>query len=435
MKASSHQNSGFFELGKRAVWGGVIPFGLSQTSLDQHINILGKSGTGKSSLLRNLVLQIIESGGGCLLIDPHGDLAQEVLERFPTKRTDDLIYFNPSDVDYPIAFNVLADVKPEDRARVAAGIVSAFKAVWGDSWGPRLQRLLHFSVATLLENQNISLLGVSRLLTDGIYRERMVRRLSDPVLLSFWRNEYERYDPRFRSEIIDPVLNKLARLAVVPVLRNTLGQVRNRIEPRFFMDHHRVVLANLSIGTLGEDAAMLLGALLVSGFHAAAMGRANQPEQHRQRFAVICDEYPSYAAESMVTILSQARKYKLQLVLAAQHLGLVSDSIRAAVSGNVGTHICFRLGATDATKLAEEFGEVYPPSIFTELNNFELLVKDSTVATASSGSSEPFRGTTLPPGGVPHGRVHQLIRHCRQRYATPRDIVEDRLLRWFKPNP
>jgi len=433
MDPESHQTH-FYELGSRAVWGGEIPFGLSASSLNQHVSILGKSGTGKSSLLRNLVLQIIESGGGCLLIDPHGDLATEVLERFPPDRADHLVYFNPADVDHPIACNVLANVSPRDRARVAAGVVRAFKAVWSDSWGPRLQRILHFAVATLLENQNTSLLGISRLLIDGLYRERMVRRLKDPVLLSFWRNEYDRYDPRFRAEIIDPVLNKLGRLAVVPVLRNTVGQVRNRIEPRFIMDNRRVLLANLSIGLLGEDAAMLMGALLVSMFHTAAMSRADQPEQSRQRFTMICDEYPAYAADSIATILSQARKYRLQLVLATQTFGLVPEHIAAAVSGNVGTHISFRTGATDSAILFEEFGRSYAASTFTDLSNFEVLVKDSTTKNASTlgGSTEPFRGRTHPPMGDPNDRADNLVRHCRQRYGTRRELVEQRLYRWFK---
>jgi hypothetical protein len=254
------------------------------------------------------------------------------------------------------------------------------------------------------------------------------------VLLSFWRNEYERYDPRFRSEIIDPVLNKLARLSVVPILRNTLGQVRNRVEPRFIMDHHRVLLANLSVGLLGEDAAMLMGALLVSMFHSAAMSRADQPEHIRQRFTMICDEYPAYAADSIATILSQARKYKLQLILATQTFGLVPDHIVAAVSGNVGTHISFRAGAGDSKMLSEEFGGTYPASMFTDLSNFEVLVKDSTGGATSrfAGGTEAFRGRTHAPTGIPTRRAECLIRHCRERYATPRALVEERLYRWLQ---
>jgi hypothetical protein len=355
-------------------------------------------------------------------------VARELLDLIPPSRADDVIHFDASDFEFPTALNLLAQVPPDSRHRVASGIVSAFKAIWSESWGPRLEYLLFAGVATLLECQNVSLLGLQRIFVDEVYREWAVRQVRDPMLHAFWRDEFGNYDERFLREAIAPVQNKVGRLLLTAPTRNILGQVKNRIDARFIMDHGRIFIANLAKGRLGEDKANFLGAILVSQFHAAAMSRADIPEQDRQDFTLILDEFHGFATETFASILSESRKFALGMVLANQYLDQIPEIVRNAVFGNVGTTISFRVGETDAAILSREFGDAYPPAMFTDLPNFQVLMRNST----GLSSSAPFHAKTDPPRGRHYGRKATLIGRSRERYATPRASVEDKITRWLR---
>ncbi len=417
----------FVHLGNRFVWNEEQPFGLGRRDRRQHVYVVGQTGSGKTTLLRNLVLQLVHAGEGVGLIDPHGDLAAELLDHIPPSRFDDVVYFNPADLDFPIAFNLLAGVPTDQRHLVSSGVVGAFKSIWRDSWGPRLEYILYAAIAALLDCQNTTILGVQRLLVDERYRAWVVKQVKDPMVRSFWLDEFEQYDDRFRREAIAPIQNKIGQLLMAPPIRNILGQVKSKIDPRFMMDDGRILIANLSKGRIGDDKANLLGAVLVSVFQAAAMSRADVPEGERTDFHLVVDEFHNFATDSFAAILSEARKYRLCLTLSHQYLNQLPDTIREAVFGNVGTLVSFRVGKADAGVLAESFGGTYPPSRYSDLANHEVCVK----LLADGGYGDPFLGRTFPPAAPSYGRSGNLIRRSRERYATPRRVVEEKIERWM----
>lgn len=413
-------------IGQRHVWGGQQPFGLRRGDRRQHLYAIGKTGTGKTSLLRNLLLQDIAAGEGVGVIDPHGDLAHDLLDHVPRWRTDHVVYFNPADHDHPFGLNLLRSVRPERRHLVASGVVGAFKSIWRDSWGPRLEYLLYASVAALLEVENATILGVPRLLSDDAYRERVVDRVRDPAVRAFWTTEFAGWDRRYRSEAAGPVQNKVGQLLMSPPVRNVFGQVSSRFDARFTMDRRRIFIANLSKGMLGEDKANLLGAILVTQFHLAAMSRADVAESERPDFFLSVDEFTSFSTDSFASTLAEARKYRLALALFHQQTGQMSDTVRDAVFGNVGNLIAFRVGEDDARLMARQFGNVYPPAVFTSLANYEVCVRN----LRDGDPADPFLGKTLAPLDPRHGRRDAIVRRSRERFATPRPVVEDKLRRW-----
>jgi hypothetical protein len=250
-------------IGNRNVWGGEKPFGILREDRRQHIYVIGKTGTGKTTLLRSLICQDIESGHGVGVIDPHGDLAEELLDCIPAGRTDDLLYFNPADSSFPVGFNLIGSSLDDRKHLESSALVGAFKHIWRDSWGPRLEYILYASVAALMECENVSLLGVPRMLTDERYRSWVLRQVHDPVVRSFWTNEFSRFDKRFLAEAIAPIQNKVGQLLMAAPLRNVFGQVRSKINPGFIMDNERIFIANLSKGRLGEDKSNLLGSIFL----------------------------------------------------------------------------------------------------------------------------------------------------------------------------
>jgi energy-coupling factor transporter ATP-binding protein EcfA2 len=403
-------------------------FGLLAEDARHHTYVIGQTGSGKSTLLRNLVLQHLAAGHGVALLDPHGDLAEEILAHYPPGRADDLIYFNPGDTEFPVAFNPLAQVPPDQRHLVAAGLVSAFKSIWRDSWGPRLEHILSHALAALLECPNTSLLGVNRMLADERYRAWVVRQVKDPFVRAFWEEEFAHYDPRFMREAIAPIQNKLGQLFLSPALRHILGQVGGRVNLRHAMDSGKVFIANLAKGRIGTEQANLLGALLTAQFQHAAMTRADTPEHARRDFFLLIDEFHNFTTDSFASILAEARKYRLCLTLAHQYLDQVLPPIRQAVFGNVGTIVAFRVGHRDAEDLAGEFGGTFAVSQFADLRRFEVLVR-----TIEQGfHHEPFRAITYAPFAYHRGRRDKLVARSRQRYAMPRGTVETRLRRWMK---
>jgi len=414
-------------IGNREGWGHPQPFGISTADQRQHIYVIGKTGSGKSTLLRNLILQHIALGHGVGVIDTHGDLAEELLHHIPPKRADHLCYFNPGDLEFPIGLNLLANVLPDERHLVASGIVGAFKSIWRDSWGPRLEYILYNAVSALLDCRNATLLGVNRMLTDDRYREKVIRQIKDPFIRSFWAEEYAGYDERFRREAIAPIQNKVGQFLLNPVIRNILGQVRMRTSIPFVMNRRRLFIANLAKGRIGHDKANLLGSLLLTQFQLAAMARTTASEETRRDFFLFIDEFQNFTTDAFASVLSEARKYRLDLTLSHQYIEQLPPSIRQAVFGNVGTIVAFRIGYADAEVMEKEFGKAVTASVLADLNRYEAVVK----LLEDGSNREPFRATMLPPMENRVGRKAKLIARSRERFGTPRAVIEAKLSRWM----
>jgi hypothetical protein len=417
----------FLQLGESEIWGGNARFGLHGIDRRQHAYVIGKSGTGKSTLLHNCIIQDIAAGRGVGVIDPHGDLALELLNHIPSHRTDDVVYFDPAATEYPVGFNPLVNVPPAERHRTASGIVSALKSIWRDSWGPRTEYILYAAVAALLDVTDGSLLGVQRMLSDAGYREWVTRQIEDVAVRRYWTHEFASYDVRFRREAVAPIENKVGQLLMAAPVRNLLGQVRRKIDARFMMDDKRIFIANLAKGRLGEDKANLLGALLVTSFQLAAMSRADIAEEKRQDFFLYIDEFHNFSTDSFNSILSEARKYRLCMTLSHQYIEQLPRALAASVFGNVGSLISFRVGEHDAHTLSREFGNGYAPTAFSGLANHQVVAK----LLEKGGHSTPFFGRTMPPLMPSHGRREVIIRRSREKYATPKHIVEGKLERWM----
>jgi energy-coupling factor transporter ATP-binding protein EcfA2 len=415
-------------IGERNDWGHPRPFGISAVDQRQHIYIIGKTGAGKTTLLRNMIVQHFLQGHGVGLIDIHGDLAERLLSDIPPSRADHFVYFNPGDLQFPIGFNPLYNVAADDRHLVASGIVSAFKGIWRDSWGPRLEYILYNAISALLDCENATLLGVNRLLTDDKYRATVTGQIKDPFIKAFWAEEYAGYDERFRREAIAPIQNKIGQFLLNPVVRNILGQVKTKLSIPYLMDNQRLFIANLSKGRLGDDKANLLGALLTTQFQLAAMARANQPENERRDFYLFIDEFQNFTTDAFASILSEARKYRLCLTLSHQYIDQLSLPVRQAVFGNVGTLIAFRIGNMDAEVMAKEFGKTFTANALTDLERYEAAIK----LLESGDNREPFRAKMLAPLENRTGRKDKLIIASRERFAAPRAKVEQKLKKWIR---
>jgi hypothetical protein len=338
-----------------------------------------------------------------------------------------LVYFNPGDIEFPIGLNLLANVAPDDRHLVASGIVGAFKGIWRDSWGPRLEYILYNAVSALLDCRNATLLGVNRMLTDDTYRAKVVRQIKDPFIKAFWAEEYARYDERFKREAIAPIQNKLGQFLLNPVIRNILGQVKNKVSIPFVMDNQRLFIANLSKGRLGHDKANLLGSLLTTQFQLGAMARANRPEEERKDFYLFIDEFQNFSTNAFASILAEARKYRSCLTLSHQYIDQLPLPIRQAVFGNAGTLISFRIGNTDAEVMEKEFGNTFPASVLVDLDRYEAAVK----LLDDGMNREPFRAKMLPPLENRVGRKDKLIALSRERFAVRRAKIDVKLKRWM----
>lgn len=413
-------------IGERHGWESSQPFGLGREDARQHMYVIGKTGVGKTTLLKNLIVQHIARGDGVGLIDPHGDLAEDLLNHIPPSRADHLCYFNPGDLEFPIGLNLLANVPKDERHLVASGIVGAFKNIWRDSWGPRLEYILYNAIAALLECENTTLLGVNRLLTDDNYRAWVVRQVEDPFIRDYWATEFTSYDDRFRREAIAPIQNKLGQFLLNPVIRNILGQVKCKVSFPFMMDHGRLFIANLSKGKLGHDKANLLGSLLVTQFQLAAMARANQPEESRRDFYLFIDEFQNFSTDAFAAILAEARKYRLCLTLSHQYVDQLPLPVRQAVFGNVGTLIAFRVGSTDAEVLQQEFGNEFAAEQLVDLDRYEVIAK----LMEGGVNKTPFRARSLPAGQKRIGHSAKLVARSRERFAISRPEVESGLNRW-----
>jgi len=378
--------------------------------------------------LKRMILADMKMGRGFALMDPHGDLSEELLNLVPSSRVNDVLYFDPASANDPVGFNMLAKVPEHRRHLLVSGIVTSLKGIWGDSWGPRMQMILSQALAALTEVENVSLLSVSRMLVDDGYRHWVVKQVRDVAVRQFWMREWTMWDPRFRAEAASPVLNKLNALTLNPCLRLSLGQVRSAFDPRWLMDHGKIFIANLSRGRLGPEPSNLIGSLLVAAFGMAAMSRADVPPEQRRDVTIYVDEFSTFSTDLFGPFLSELRKNSAAMVLACQHFSQIRLEVLDSVLGNVGTTISFRVGERDAQTLSRQFNNVFAPDAFTGLGNFEIAVK-----TLDGGRQrQPFLGRTLPDDHTLHGKGDSIRRHCCQRYGTPRSVVENKIERWMR---
>lgn len=403
-------------------------FGIKMDDRRRHMYVIGKTGMGKTNLLENLVIQDIQKGHGVAFIDPHGDTAEKLIKAIPANRINDVIYFNPADQDFPIAFNVMEKVGPEYRHLVASGLVGVFKKIWADSWGPRLEYILRNAILALLEYPGSTLLGVTRILVDKSYRERVVEKVTDPVVKSFWVDEFSKWNDRVLQEVISPIQNKVGQFLSSSLIRNIVGQTVSSFDVRKAMDERKILIMNLSKGRIGEDNSALLGAMMITKIQLAAMGRVDMPEEERADFYLYVDEFQNFATESFANILSEARKYHLSLILANQYVTQIDEKVRDAIFGNAGTILSFRVGATDAEFLEKEFDPVFLMNDIVNLPKYHIYLKLMIDGIAG----DAFSAVSLPPIRLDQteANAEKVINVSRERYASDKDEVEDKIRRW-----
>lgn len=391
-------------------------FGIRLDDRRRHVAVVGKTGMGKSTLLERLVASDVTAGRGVGLIDPHGDLAEKVIDLVPPRRTNDVVLFDAGDREFPVAFNPLSCPDPHQRPLVTSGVVSAFKKIYGDSWGPRLEHILRNTLFTLVSVPGTSLLSVLRLLSDPHYRKTIVSHVDDPVVRSFWQDEFAAWNDRYRNEAVAPIQNKIGQFLASPILRAITGQAKSTIDLRRAMDSGQVLIVNLSKGRIGEDASSLLGSLLVTSIQQAAMGRAEIAENDRRDFFLYVDEFQNFATESFATILSEARKYRLSLTIANQYLAQMDEATLHAVFGNVGSLISFQVGPSDAELLAGQLAGDVTEQDLIGLPRFTAYVRLLIEGTPS----RPFSMETLPPTSPRRGadRSQKVRNHSRHRYSV-----------------
>lgn len=401
-------------LGLATFRGQARKFGLLPSDRLRHLALLGKTGMGKTTLLRQLVRSDLRAGQGLALIDPHGDLVEELLGAVPTHRTNDIVLFDAADAHHPLSLNLLDCPRPDQRPLAVSGILSAFKKLFGEFFGPRMEYLFRNALLALIDYPEATLLSVQRFLIDGRFRQQVLAHATDPGVRAFWEIEYARMPARLQAEAISPIQNKVGQFTLMPQLRHILGQPKSTLNVRRIMDGGQVLLVNLSKGRLGEDAAALLGALLISQVQLAALGRADRPEAERRDFFLYVDEFQNFATDAFGTILSEARKYRLGLIVANQYLAQLSESTLHALFGNVGSLVCFQAGAKDAELLAEQLGEELTPQDLMRLPRFQAYVR----LLIDGHPSRPFSMATMPPKAhFNAGRAEIVRRTSQRRYA------------------
>ena len=411
----------------REVWGQTFAFGVSAADRARHVYMIGQTGTGKSTLLKTMIAQDLAAGEGLALIDPHGDLVDDILPLVPRHRIGDVIVLDPSDREHVVGVNPFYRVPEADRALVAANLVAAFRHVWADSWGPRLEYILFNTVAALVEAPDAcrpSFLAIARLLVDDAYRARVVAAVSDQRVRSFFQDEFDRWPARQLAEALSPVQNKIGQVLGAPAVRNVLASWRPSFDIDQVLSRRQVLLVRVPKGRLGADPANLLGSLLVTSLLQAAMRR--ERGAGRVPFHLYIDEFQNFTTEAFASILSEARKYALTLTIGHQYFDQLKPSVRAAVLGNVGSLVSFRVGAEDAALLAQEFGDI-APGLLCDLRRGEVVAK----LTRPDTVAQPFRGTTRDDAPW-HGHAERVIAQSRRRYARSRHALEARLSQWLR---
>ncbi|PIR84900.1 hypothetical protein COU16_00055 [Candidatus Kaiserbacteria bacterium CG10_big_fil_rev_8_21_14_0_10_47_16] len=401
-----------------------VPFGIKAKDRQRHVYVIGKTGMGKSTMLENMAVQDIQNGEGLAFIDPHGATAEKLLDFIPEHRVQDVLYFAPFDTDYPVAFNVMEDVGADKRHLVASGLMSVFKKIFVDQWSARMEYILQNTILALLEYPDSTLLGVNRMLSDKEYRKLVIDNISDPSVKSFWVDEFLKYNERYMQEAGDAIKNKIGQFTANPVIRNIIGQPKSSFDIREMMDQKKIIIMNLSKGLIGETNANLLGSMLTTRIYLAAMSRANLPAHEMNEapnFYFYVDEFQSFANATFANILSEARKYKLNLTIAHQYIEQMEEEVRDAVFGNVGTTIAFRVGPFDAEVLETIFS---PKFLATDIVNLGFAQIYLTLMIDGIGS-QPFSAVTLPPIEPAMLSCKEMVMaSSRRQFAHPRAGVE-----------
>ena len=401
-------------------------FGIKTDDRRRHLYIIGKTGMGKTVLQENMVMSDIMAGHGVCYIDPHGDTAEKLLDFIPSNRINDVVYFNPADLEFPVGFNILESVAEDKKHLVSNGLMGVFKKIWPDVWSSRMEYILQNCVMALLDYPGATLLGINRLLVDDDYRKRVVAKIRDPIVKTFWVAEFESWTDKYKAEALPAIQNKVGQFLSASVIRNIVAQVKSTVEIRRIMDDGKIFIVNLSKGRIGEDNMRLLGGMIIARMQMAAMERVNIPEEDRRDFYLFVDEFQNFATESFASILSEARKYRLSLTVAHQYIEQLSDEVKAAVIGNVGTLLTFRVGSTDAEFLEKEFSPQFMAEDLINLPKYNVYLKLMVDGVATS----PFSATTLPPMAKRTGNAEKVINVSRERYAIPRTTINEKVLRW-----
>ena len=407
-------------------------FGIKRKDRRQHVYLLGKSGTGKSVLMFNMIIQNIQNGEGVCMVDPHGENVEAVLSAIPPHRLKDVVYFNPADPDYHIGFNVLELIDPQYKHLVASGLMGIFTKIWANAWSARMEYILNNAILALLDTPGTTLLGIPRMLVDKDYRQKIITNLKDPVIKAFWVHEYEAWQDKFRNEAIAPIQNKVGQFLSTSIIRNVVGQSKSTINIFDMMNDGKIFLVNVSKGRIGEDNSGLLGGMIITKIQLAAMERVRIPEETRRDFYLYVDEFQNFVTDAFAGILSEARKYRLNLTVAHQYTAqLISDkstAVRDAVFGNVGTMIVFRVGADDADFLEKEFDPEFTPQDIVNLPNYKVYLK----LMIDGVTSRPFSAKTLPQMMKSGNKEveEQVIKSSRELYCRPREVVEKEINNW-----
>ncbi len=406
-------------------------FGIKRIDRRRHLYLVGKTGSGKSKLLELLLISDIVSGAGCGLLDPHGDLAEELLKFVPRERMKDVVYINPADRDYPIGFNPLEPVEDyQARQHLSTFFIAIFKKLFAASWNQRMEHLIRYITLALLETPDSNVLGIPRMLSDTAFRQRVIMQIKDPVVKGFWTNEFSASAEQYSKEAVVPIMNKVGQFIANPIVRNMIGQMKNSLDFAKFMDEGKIVLMNISKGKLGDENAALLGAMFITKIQQAALERARIPEDERRDFYFYVDEFQNFATEAFSYILSEARKYHLDLTLAHQYIAQLPEDVKATAFGNVGTIIAFAVGGDDATYLTKEFTPIFSAQDLISLNNREMYIKMSVDGKLTT----PFSAKTL---GVPKPKeslVAEILSSSRLTYGKSRVSVENEIKRWSESN-
>ena len=370
-----------------------LKFGIRKADRRYHMFLIGQTGTGKTSLLENLIVQDMTNGEGVAVLDPHGDLVERLIKQIPEHRQKDLIFFDVPDPECPFGFNPLESVPPSKRALAASEMIEAFKKIWEKTWGPRMEHILRNCLLTLLEQPKATLADINKLFRDDSFLQKCLTNVTNPEVRDFWMKEFANFSFKFRSEIVQPIQNKVGAFLSDPTLYRVLTQSERTFDIRKALDEGRIVLVNLAKGKLGGDNASLLGALLVSRIGLGALSRADQPEEARRDFYLYIDEFQNFTTLSMVNILSELRKYRLNMVIANQYLDQLEPEIKDAVLGNVGNIISFRVGLNDAKVLEKVFSPEFSQTDLVNLSNHSVYLR----LMIDGSVSKPFSAETLPP--------------------------------------
>lgn len=402
-------------------------FGIKRIDRRRHLYIVGKTGSGKSKLLELLLISDIQNGEGCCLIDPHGDLANELLMFVPKERIEDVIYINPTDRDFPIGFNPLEPVESyEERQHLSRFLISIFKKLFAENWNSRMEHLIRYITLALLETPDSSILGITRMLSDTNFRQRVIKQIQDPVVKSFWTNEFSASNEQFINVAAVPIMNKVGQFIANPIIRNMVGQQKNMLDFEKFMNEGKIVIINLSKGKLGEDNATLLGSMFITKIQQAALARAKIEEERRKDFYFYIDEFQNFATDAFSTILSEARKYRLDLTIAHQYIAQLPEDVKATAFGNVGSLIVFPVGGDDSAYLAKEFTPIFTPDDMINLNVREMYVKMSV----DGKLTQPFSARTITVPKPEFDFSTEIVGRTRVKYGRNRTVVENEIKKW-----